>query len=407
MFNQDPVVTLADGSRVLAWVRADRTAVVAKLTDGVWSDQTTITGLPGNPLSPDFPHLMEGDGHNVLALARDGDGYLHIVGNQHNKALRYIRSTSPDDVTSWTTGSMTGSLETSMTYPQFVTLLDGRLLFFYRDGGSGNGDTILNVYDPNTQVWTQVGKVIDGRASSESPYLQHVGVDRTTGRVHLFWCFRPTTGGAGAAVDLSYAYCDPADLTAWFRSDGTAYTLPITHATAEIILATPVNSGLINQGGAEVDSTGRPHVAVTQFDGSGNLQIVHMWHDGTWQSQQVTAWTHPMNVVTGALDGSIARPAVATTSTGKVFIVGRNEVDLPGKIVAFEVTPGQAVRQVELVDGATADWEPTFDTGAMRDEDRLVMPVVPLIDDNTSQVPTAAWWANQTGALYEVDLDSL
>ena len=46
---------------------------------------------------------------------------------------------------------MTGVKETRCTYPVFIRGADDEFIFRYRDGGSGNGIEIYNVYDPETQ----------------------------------------------------------------------------------------------------------------------------------------------------------------------------------------------------------------------------------------------------------------
>ena len=50
---------------------------------------------------------------------------------------------------------MTGN-ETSVTYPQFLTLPNGDLLFLYRVGASGGGNTFLNRWSLASQTWTNV-----------------------------------------------------------------------------------------------------------------------------------------------------------------------------------------------------------------------------------------------------------
>ena len=42
---------------------------------------------------------------------------------------------------------MTGKQESKLSYPEFYRMPNGNLIFFYRDGGSGNGSLVMNQYD--------------------------------------------------------------------------------------------------------------------------------------------------------------------------------------------------------------------------------------------------------------------
>jgi hypothetical protein len=76
-------------------------------------------------------------------IAVDAQGYIHVAGNTDDAPLRYIRSTAPDDITTWTAPGMVGDREDSVGYPRFVTV-GYELLFDYRDGSDADGDWVLN-----------------------------------------------------------------------------------------------------------------------------------------------------------------------------------------------------------------------------------------------------------------------
>lgn len=93
------------------------------------------------------------DSHNYLALAVDRDGYLHLSGNMHNVPLIYFRSERPLDASSMQpVHRMTGEREGKVTYPVFYRGAEGELIFSYRDGSSGDGDTLFNVYDVKSKT---------------------------------------------------------------------------------------------------------------------------------------------------------------------------------------------------------------------------------------------------------------
>ncbi len=126
------------------------------------------------------------DGHDVVAFGIDGGNYMHLSWGMHNATpIHYARSTVPVTGTNPIVfgadlGTMTGqtSIETEVTYPQFLTLPNGDLLFLYRvggpGGGSGGGDTYLNRWSLATQTWTNVNggtaQFIKGYWSSATNY---------------------------------------------------------------------------------------------------------------------------------------------------------------------------------------------------------------------------------------------
>jgi BNR repeat-containing family member len=108
-----------------------------------------------------FTSFNINDTHNVISMAIDGDGVMHMSWGMHVNTLLYARSTGsvlggdPIVMTSLGTAGMTGQ-ESSVTYPKFQTLPDGDVIFLFREGGSGNGDWYLNRYDTVTDSWLPV-----------------------------------------------------------------------------------------------------------------------------------------------------------------------------------------------------------------------------------------------------------
>jgi len=101
-----------------------------------------------------LPEKVRWDSHNYITVAIDDDGYVHLSGNMHNRDLVYFRTTKPYDITTFQRiQNMIGSRENSCTYPQFITMANGKLLFLYRDGSSGNGVQILNAYNAGAKTW--------------------------------------------------------------------------------------------------------------------------------------------------------------------------------------------------------------------------------------------------------------
>lgn len=97
------------------------------------------------------------DSHNYLTIAIDANDQVHVVGNMHTSPLVYYRTTRPLDIASLKrVDQMVGNREDSMTYPRFLRGAENQLIFTYRDGMSGDGETYFNVYDPATEQWTRL-----------------------------------------------------------------------------------------------------------------------------------------------------------------------------------------------------------------------------------------------------------
>src|SRR5687768_11742968 len=103
------------------------------------------------------------DAHNSISIMVDGDGYLHLAWDHHNNPLNYAKSMTPLSLEMSEKTKMTGKNESSVTYPEFYKMPGGDLLFFYRDGGSGKGNLVINKYDIKTKQWLQLhSNLIDG-----------------------------------------------------------------------------------------------------------------------------------------------------------------------------------------------------------------------------------------------------
>jgi len=238
---------------------------VAKMKDGdsVW--QTFNLGtLPGNPLVAPAP----ADEHNNLAIIVDGAGYIHVSGNMHRVPLNYVRSTAPGVITGWEAPGMVGTNELEVTYPVFVRLNDGNLLFFYRDGTSSDGDLVLNKYDTGTRTWTRVGMILKGHdwltaADDVSAYPSRIVYDSTPNRMHMWWVWRDTID-ISSNFDLCYMYSVDGGVT-WKNAAGATVTLPVTPAETSVKVFAGGSGHVLT--GACFDTSGNAHAAVRMADG--------------------------------------------------------------------------------------------------------------------------------------------
>jgi len=261
-FRKSSLTTAEIGGRTLqfaAYYNPAGELVLARrdLDDGAWEYEWT-------PYRGDVI-----DAHNSISIAVDGKGYLHVSWSQHNSRLRYARSVAPGSLELGREQSMVGSLEGSVTYPEFFRLPDGNLFFLYRDGASGNGNVVLNRYDTARGRWVRVhNNLIDGR-DTRSAYWQ-AAVD-SQGRLHLSWTWRDTPG-VESNHDVLYARSVDATGSKWEKSDGTRYAMPITYTNAELAASVSMRSSLMNQTSMTVDDDDQPYIASYWREGSNPVQ---------------------------------------------------------------------------------------------------------------------------------------
>lgn len=238
-----------------------------------------------------LPSWTGWDSHNALSVAVDRDGHIHVIGNLHNDPLLYFRSEAPGDIRGMKriVTLVDERLERRMTYPVFLKTADGRLVFKYRDGGSGDGNEIYNVYDEGTQRWSALmpRPLVDGEGKRNAYFAGPVrGPD---GRFHLAWVWRETPD-AETTHDPSYAVSD--DLVNWTRSDGSALSLPIRLENAEIVDPVPAGGGIINNNVVPgFDTAGRTLIAYQKYDAQGGTQVYVARREAEgWTVAQASGW---------------------------------------------------------------------------------------------------------------------
>ena len=296
---------LTHGERqYVAFYAADRHLTVAVRTLG--SDAWKFFRMPSKqPEPPRFGQrqtsaVLGWDSHNSIVMAADSAGHLHLAGNMHCNPLTYWRTREPGEIASFEqVQQMVGRDEDRCTYPVFLTLADGRLVFQYRSGRSGDGSTFLNVYDVGSRSWRRLveGPLFDGETKRNAYPLEPVaGPD---GMFHMSWVWRESPDAA-ANHDLSYARSR--DLARWETAAGRPLALPIRLATEGVIVdPVPVNGGIINgTGHVGFDSRTRPVLAYHKYDDDGHTQaFVARWEGATWHVVQLSRWSHRVEFTGG------------------------------------------------------------------------------------------------------------
>lgn len=240
-----------------------------------------------------LPTHIGWDSHNSVTLALDRHGILHVTGNMHNVPLIYFRSTQPLDVSSLEpVQTMTGQAEDKVTYPVFLHGPANELIFSYRNGRSGRGDTFYNVYDEESRSWRRLldQPILNGEDRMNAyPVGPIKGPD---GYFHLSWVWRDTSA-AETNHDLSYARSR--DLLRWEAPDGRTLALPLTLGSPGLIVdPVPVNGGIINSSGrVGFDAANQVIMAYHKFDDNGKTQLyLARFENGVWRSYQASEWDH-------------------------------------------------------------------------------------------------------------------
>jgi hypothetical protein len=239
-----------------------------------------------------LPEVLNWDSHNSVTLAVDSAGCLHLSGNMHVRPLVYFRTAKALDIDSFERAPMTGARENRVTYPAFLNGPSGELIFTYRDGSSGNGDQVYNVYDTTQRTWRRLldTSLCTGNGKMNA-YLS--GPARgPDGLFHLCWVWRDTPDCA-TNHDLSYARSR--DMIHWENAAGEALELPITLESRGVVVdPVPPGGGVIN-GNTKLgfDHRNRPVVSYHKYDAAGKTQLYNArLEDGSWKICQTSDWDY-------------------------------------------------------------------------------------------------------------------
>ena len=385
------------------------------------------------------------DTHNVISMAIDGDGFLHMSWGMHRHQLLYAKSDSsvlgddPIVMTSLGTAGMTGQ-ESDITYPKFQTLPDGDVLFIFRKMTSGNGDWYLNRYDIDTGTWSPVHANGSGVAQ---PLFKGTGFsitncfypDRLTlgpdGMLHISGVFRynasSQAGETGYQTNHRHVYMRSMDGgTTWQRSDGSAVSLPAINNAAflslgaahvpEIVKDLPEGHSIMNMSGMTTDSAGRPIIANWWADNASTGDHTRQYHifflDETgWHQRTLSARDidDPAQKFAEAQLASsyMRRPVVLTDAADRIIVI-YNDNRFPGITVVFSEPLAQDPTRehwtrMNLTHEDLGLWEATYDEPRWKQDGVLHMLYQKLPSPGNSYVSSN----NSTAvAVVEWDADS-
>lgn len=233
------------------------------------------------------------DSHNSITIGIDKEGFIHLSGNVHVNPLTYFRSTKPNDISTLEQiFEMTGTEEQRTTYPHFMLTKEDDLLYHYRDGGSGNGNEIYNIYSTETKQWSRMLDVplTDGQGLMNAYQTQPTVMK--DGWYHVYWVWR-NTPDCSTNHDLSYMKSP--DLKNWYNAFGEPVKMPATLDNKSLIVdPIPVEGGIINLAAKLcLDDNNNPVFVYHKFDEKGNTQFfTAQIQDKKWVYRQITNWDY-------------------------------------------------------------------------------------------------------------------
>ena len=379
------------------------------------------------------------DDHDVIAIAVDSAGYMHMSWGMHNIPLQYAISNTP--VTGAALGSISFTQLTSsnaptlfpnsgddtneVTYPQFYSIPNSsNLLFTYRNGGSGggsgNGNQYFDIYDPSTKTFSHTF-AINGELTSVNAYLNRMVFD-SNGNLLMSWTWRATPNWQTNS-NIMFAQ-SPDDGTTWYQQGGTTqYTLPIIQSgtpaasVAQVVEAIPQNSSFINQTSMTVDNSNNPLIATylapgwnTNTDsGNPNRQyVLYYYSGGEWKSTQITDRTSDTAIDTSGDDvRDLGRPIVLVDKQGRVLVVTRSEDTAMGSYGSTSTPNNDLVvyyctnlssgnptwNSLTLNTTDMGEYEPTYDQNLWQSENKLSLFFEPvgLTGQTSGTVQTLDW----------------
>lgn len=382
IFRKNSLVTY-QGTQYAAYYDSEQYLVLAKRKTGQTRWTTSRTIYKGDAT----------DAHKSISIIIDGDGLLHAVWGEHNTPLNYAKAVSPGSLQLGEKSKMIGDKEDKVSYPEFYKLPNGGLLFLYRDGASGNGNLMLNRYNPVARHWMRVQDgMIDGEGQRNA-YWQ-MAID-THGTIHLSWVWRETPDVA-SNHDLCYARSLDGGVT-WQKSTGEKYSLPITQANAEYACKIPQHSELINQTSMFADGAGHPFIATYWRESGQTVPQYHLvYNDGShWKTNDLGFRKTPFSLSgSGTKSIPVSRPQIIAWPNKNMLAAAIIFRDAErGNKVSMAVSNNIGQTGWKVTDISNEDmgaWEPTYDTELWKDKqvlDLFIQNVVQLDGEGRANLP--------------------
>jgi len=249
-----------------------------------------------------LPSTLKWDSHNYVALGIDEAGYIHVSGNMHVDPLVYFRSTKPYDISSLIeVNKMIEDEESDVTYPKFFYDGEGRLYFSYRSGTCGNGNVLINQFNPNTNQWIRYlnQPLFEGIEKDDDRAAYHKSVMDSKGNFHYIWMWRWTPE---VATSHQICYATSPDLINWKNAAGQVVHLPFRPDNKRLIVdPTPSKGGMHNSKYQLIlTPNDEPLIAYLKYDEEGLTQLyLAKFQNGKWLREKISNWNFRWKFVGG------------------------------------------------------------------------------------------------------------
>ncbi len=282
-----------ENRQYIAYYNANRDMVVGQRNLDDKNFELYVMERTSRETSSGTSTVLEWDSHNNVTIGIDNKGFIHLAGNMHGHPITYFKSTKANDIFSLVQKmELVGTNEKNCTYPHFMLTREGKLLFHYRDGVSGNGNEIYNIYSSEDETWSRMLDVplTDGQKLMNAYQTQPNVME--DGWYHVYWVWRDTPD---CETNHDLSYMKSPDLKNWYNAFGEKFELPATLDKRRLIVdPIPVKGGIINLSAKLcLDEYNKPIFAYHKYDTVGNLQLytAQIYND-KWIYKQVTNWDY-------------------------------------------------------------------------------------------------------------------
>ena len=297
------------------------------------------------------------DSHGVPSLAIDDQGTLHILWGVHGQLPKYAKSTTPYDIRTWTTSTLSVGLGTYHTI--CFEPSSGELYALYRAGLNHIADGAVApaaheygrlLRSVNRGVsWTEItfANLVSYNGDAYKDFYVS-GCQSRLGKVLCTWSVAHGASHDSTRSDQFAALYDPATghvTTVAGVDQGTSLD-----SQAKLFACRAVTVAVTEIAQAEVDGTGRIMMAWAQVAGDGKIgTYTALWDGNTWTVHDTGTRTKHIK----------ARPSVGIRPGGGFYvfcITGRDtepiDTDTSGEQYYY-VGAGADASVVHSVDGAT------------------------------------------------------
>lgn len=249
-----------------------------------------------------LPNKLMWDSHNYVAMGVDPQGYIHVSGNMHTHPLCYFRSEKPYDISRMLElNTMVGQDEQSVTYPKFFYDNAGRLLFSYRAGTCGDGNVLVNRFEPDKERWVRHldTPLFEGVEANDNRAAYHTYINDAEGNFHFLWMWRWTP-----MVETCHQLCyaSSPDMIDWKNAAGKPVSLPFRPDMQDVIVDDVPSKGGLHNGRYQVILTAdsKPIIGYVKYDEKGYTQLyLAKCVNNQWISKKISDWDFRWKFIEG------------------------------------------------------------------------------------------------------------